>query len=279
MPFAKSIPANGAIPIGTSIRVAPALQAAATTAVADAVLVLGTTIDGLSEDEAERRRAKYGRNVVVPASRRGRLQLRSRAVGKPLVVLLAVLAVVSFATADVRAGTVIVLMVLLGVVLRFVQEARADTAAAKLKALIRVTATVLRGGQPREVPMEDLVPGDVVQLCAGDMIPADVRLIPCKDLHLIQSSLTGATFPAEKSAAPAPTGRPPLDLRHVCYLGHSVESGSALALVVTTGRETYLGTMAGVIVEQPVETSFDKGIARFTWLMIGSSWSWSLWSS
>lgn len=268
MPLPKSNPANGTLPAGTSIRVSPALLAAASSDSAVALRDHGTSTDGLSDEEAERRRATHGRNVLVPASRRGRLRLLGRALVNPLVVLLALLAAVSFATGDVRAGTVIVLMVLLGVVLRFVQESRADAAAAKLKALIRVTATVVRGGQPREIPIEDLVPGDVVQLVAGDMIPADVRLITCKDLHVVQSSLTGETFPAEKSDVPEPAGRPPLELRNVCFLGTSVESGSALAVVVSTGRETYLGTMADVIVEQPAETSFDRGIARFTWLMI-----------
>ena len=100
------------------------------------------------------------------------------------------------------------LMVVLGVVLRFVQEARADSAAAKLRAMISVKATVLRDGQPQEVPIGDLVPGDVVELAAGDMIPADVRLISCKDLFLIQASLTGESFPVEKFAAREEIARP-----------------------------------------------------------------------
>jgi len=268
MNFARSMLVNGQPPAGTAIRVSPNLLTAATTDAADALRTLETTPDGLTDDDADRRRERYGRNLVVPDVRHGRLRLLGHALVNPLVVLLAVLAAVSFATGDPRAGTVMVLMILLGVTLRFVQEKRADAAAAKLKALIRVTTTVVREGKPREAPLEDLVPGDIVQLAAGDMIPADLRLITCKDLYVSQSSLTGEAFPVEKADGPEPAGCPPLELRNVCFLGTSVESGTARALVVATGRQTYLGSMAGAIVEQPVPTSFDRGIARFTWLMI-----------
>jgi Mg2+-importing ATPase len=159
--------------------------------------------------------------------------------------------------------------VLIGVVLRFVQEARASTAAAKLQAMISVHATVVRDGQPQEVPIGLLAPGDVVQLAAGDMIPADVRLLSCKDLFLIQGTLTGESFPVEKFATREETAdRSPLELTNVCYLGTSVESGAATALVVATGLTTYLGGVSTAI-EQPQEpTSFDRGMSQFTWLMI-----------
>jgi len=154
-------------------------------------------------------------------------------------------------------------------VLRFVQEARADSAAAKLRAMISVHATVLRDGRPREVPVADLVPGDVVELAAGDMIPADVRLLSCKDLFLTQASLTGEAFPVEKFAArEEAAGRSPLEWTNVCYLGTSVESGAATAVVVATGLTTFLGGISTTLVEQQVPTSFDRGMTRFTWLMI-----------
>ena len=160
-------------------------------------------------------------------------------------------------------------MVILGVVLRFVQEARASSAAAKLQAMISVHATVLRGGQPQEVPIGYLVPGDVVQLAAGDMIPADVRLLSCKDLFLIQGSLTGESFPVEKFAVrEEAAGRSPLELTNVCYLGTSVESGAATAVVVATGLATFLGGMSSAIEEAQEPTSFDRGMSNFTWLMI-----------
>jgi len=163
-----------------------------------------------------------------------------------------------------------VLMVALGVVLRFVQEARADTAAARLKAMISVTATVVRGGQAREIPVAQIVPGDVVKLAAGDMIPGDVRLVGAKDLFIVQGALTGESFPVEKfdQAEADATTKPAVELRNVCFLGTSVESGSATAVVIATGFDTYLGSMADAIVGAPTQTSFDKGVKRFTWLMI-----------
>ena len=120
------------------------------------------------------------------------------------------------------------IMVVLGVSLRFFQEARADAAAAKLKAMIHVTATVIRDGKEREIPLAELVPGDVIRLAAGDMIPADIRLLTCRDLFLTQASLTGEAFPIEKFEAPDDVaGKTPLELRNLCFLGTSVESGSA----------------------------------------------------
>ena len=136
---------------------------------------LRTAPTGLTADEVERRLEEYGPNVVAEERRLGVLRLLGRAVMNPLVILLSVLAAVSLLTGDLRSSVVMAVMVLLGVVLRFVQEARADAAAAKLKAMISVTATVIREGQPTEVPLGHLVPGDVVELAAGDMIPADVR--------------------------------------------------------------------------------------------------------
>jgi Mg2+-importing ATPase len=253
------------------IRVSPVLLETAAEDADDVLRRLQTSLAGLSDEEAEQRRLQYGRNIVVPGSRHPHLALLGRALINPLVILLLGLATVQFVTpeGDIRAAIVMVVMVVLGVSLRFWQEARADTAAAKLKAMIRVTATVVRGGQSREIPLEELVPGDVVQLAAGDMIPADLRVLSCKDLHLIQGSLTGEAFPVEKaSVREALAGRSPLELHNVCFLGTSVDSGSARGCIVATGLNSYLGSMATAIVQQQVQTSFDKGISRFTWLMI-----------
>jgi len=158
----------------------------------------GCSRTGLPDEEAARRLEQVGPNAVASEQGHGRLGLLGKALLNPLVILLSVLAIVSLATGDIRASVVMLLMVVLGVVLRFVQESRADTAAAKLRAMIRVTATVLRDGKAREIPLAELVPGDVVKLCAGDMIPADVRLISCKDLFVTQASLTGESLPVEK---------------------------------------------------------------------------------
>jgi Mg2+-importing ATPase len=251
-----------------SIRVSPALLEAASDEV-DAVLRrLETSRAGLSTDAADRRSLIHGHNVVAREDAHPRLQLLVRALVNPLVILLLSLATFSLLTNDYPAAAVMTLMVILGVVLRFVQEARADSAAAKLRAMISVKATVLRDGCAVELPISQLVPGDIVELCAGDMIPADVRLITCKDLFVIQASLTGEPFPVEKfTAAEAVENQSPLDLKNVCYLGTSVESGSALAVIVATGLNTLLGGMSSSIVALPT-TSFDRGVSRFTWLMI-----------
>jgi Mg2+-importing ATPase len=252
-----------------AIRVCPELLEAAGCDAAAVLNQMGTCAKGLAEAEAERRQAAYGPNVVARESRYGALVLIGKAFLNPLVVLLLVLAAVSLATGDSAAAVIMAVMVLLGVGLRFVQEYRADTAAAKLKQMISVTATVVRDGQAREVPLGCLVPGDVVQLAAGDMIPADVRLLSCKDLFVVQSSLTGETFPVEKAEAPEPgKSATPLELKNVCYLGTSVESGTGQAVIVATGRQTLLGGMATAIVEQGRETAFDRGVRSFTWLMI-----------
>jgi len=231
--------------------------------------MLGTAPAGLTEAEAAERLQKYGPNEVAYEKKHSwwhRLYTASR---NPLVILLTVLAILSFATGDIRAGTVMLLMVVLGLSLRFVQETKADNAAAKLKAMISVTATVVRDGQPREIPLRDLVPGDVVKLCAGDMIPGDVRLVSAKDLFVIQATLTGESLPVEKMEAPDARARvSPIERTNLCFLGTSVESGSATAVIAATGAQTYFGSVASSLAGQQPETAFEKGVKRFTWLMI-----------
>jgi P-type Mg2+ transporter len=228
-----------------------------------------TDENGLTDREARRRLERYGHNVVAQEQRFRRFRLLGRACVNPLVILLLALAALALMTGDVRAATVMLSMVVLGVALRFVQESRADSAAAKLKAMISVTATAVRGGQPMELPLGRLVPGDVVRLAAGDMIPADLRITASKDLFVIQSSLTGESLPVEKfDAKEERPGTPLLELKNICFLGTSVESGTATGVIVETGLKTYLGGMAQAIVGQKVETSFDQGVTRFTWLMI-----------
>ena len=175
----------------------------------------------------------------------------------------------SFLTSDQRATIVILVMVVLGVVLRFVQEMRADDASEKLKAMVSNTATLVRGGKEMELPLKLLVPGDVIRLAAGDMVPADVRLLSAKDLFVNQAALTGEALPVERHATPAPTDIVnPLDLPNLCFLGSNVESGAATAVVIHTGEHTYFGSLAASIVGQRVLTGFDKGVNKFTWLMI-----------
>src|ERR1700730_8281681 len=161
------------------------------------------------------------------------------------------------------------IMVVLSVGLRFWQEARADAAAEKLKAMIHVTATAVRDGVAREIPLRNLLQGDIIKLAAGDMIPGDVRLLFSKDLFVSQGSLTGESLPVEKLHDPETKDESsPTELRNTCFMGTSVESGTATAVVVTTGVQTYLGSMARSITGERVQTSFDQGLNRFTWLMM-----------
>ena len=251
------------------IRVDPLLLATASQSIEGVYQQLRSRPEGLTTDEAEARLAEHGPNAVAADERKSLGLLIWRAVINPLVLLLAVLATISFSTGDVRAGFVMSLMIVLGVGLRLTQERRADRTAAKLKAMISVTAAVFRDGQPQELPVSHLVPGDVVKLAAGDMIPADVRIVGAKDLFVMQSSLTGESFPVEKFDVDTdPSRRSPIEITNLAFLGSSVESGSATAVVVVTGRDTYLGSMAGSLAAQPTETAFDKGVARFTWLML-----------
>ena len=230
---------------------------------------LTTSPQGLSDDEAAERLEVFGPNEVAQETKHTRIFRIWTAVRNPLVVLLTVLATLSYATHDIAGGTVMMLMVVLGVMLRFVQETRADSAAAKLKAMISVTATVVRDGQEREIPLRELVPGDVVKLCSGDMIPGDVRLISAKDLFIIQATLTGESLPVEKTDAPdARANLSAIERNNLCFLGTSVESGTAAAVIVATGSQTYFGKVARSLVGRQPETAFDKGVKKFTWLML-----------
>jgi P-type Mg2+ transporter len=251
------------------IEVSPLLMEMAHTDAVATLQRLQTSSQGLSQTEAQRRLELHGHNIVTKEQHHRLLKILGRACANPLVILLLLLAAVSLATGDLRAPIVMFSMVVLGVSLRFLQEARADNAAAKLKAMISVTATVLRDGQKVELPLSQLVPGDIVLLAAGDMIPADLRLIACKDLFVIQASLTGESLPVEKFDSPENGNSKSVgEMRNVCFLGTSVESGSATGAIVETGLKTYLGSMAQSIAGQHVPTSFDKGVNRFTWLMI-----------
>jgi P-type Mg2+ transporter len=225
--------------------------------------------DGLSQAEADSRLKQYGLNEIAREKRQSALMRLLSNVKNPLVLLLTALGVLSFLTGDLRATAVIFVMVFLGVVLRFFQEMRADNAAEKLKAMVSNTATLVRDGKEAEVPLKMLVPGDIIRLAAGDMVPADVRVLSAKDLFLNQAALTGESLPVERKAgAVSADVQNPLELPNICFLGSNVESGSATAVVIHTGDKTYFGSLAASIIGQRQLTSFDKGVNRFTWLMI-----------
>jgi len=230
---------------------------------------LGSGPGGLDSTEAGARLKLHGTNEFAREKHQSLLMRLVDNLKNPLVLLLSALGVLSYLTGDQRATVVIFVMVFLGVVLRFYQEMRADHAAEKLQAMVSNTATVLRDGKDTEEALKLLVPGDIIRLAAGDMVPADVRVLVAKDLFLNQVALTGEALPVEKHADPAPMDiQNPLELTNICFLGSNVESGSATAVVLHTGAQTYFGSMAVRIIAPRQPTSFDLGINQFTWLMI-----------
>jgi Mg2+-importing ATPase len=236
---------------------------------ADLLRDVGSSPEGLTDAEAESRLQRVGPNLIAreqPQSVGRELLGRAR---NPLNFLLLGLAAVSWATGDVRAAIVIVAMVILSVTLAFVQEHRSNKAAAALRAMVHTTASARRGGAFKEVPLDTLVPGDIVRLSAGDLIPADLRLLTSKDLHINQSALTGEAMPVEKQEAPpASKADDPLDACNLCFMGSNVLSGTATGVILETGPNTSFGKLADTVVGTRIETAFDKGITRFTWLML-----------
>jgi Mg2+-importing ATPase len=252
-----------------NIQVSPAVLDAARKDGEELLRDLGTSLGGLTLAEAEERARTTGPNEVAQERKQGSPVRLLKIIRNPLVILLTTLSAISFATGDARAGSVMAIMVALSVGLRFWQEARADAAAEKLKAMIHVTATAIRDGVAKEMPLRDLVPGDIIKLSAGDMIPGDVRVLSSKDLFVSQGSLTGESLPVEKFHDPETKEESsPIELKNTCFMGTSVESGTATAAVVTTGVHTYLGSMARSITGERTLTSFDQGLNRFTWLMM-----------
>lgn len=246
------------------------LTEAANASVDDALELCASSSSGLSEEEAARRLAAHGYNEIASEKSLSWERRLFRALRNPLVILLFVLAAVSLGSGDGRSAVVIALMITLGVALRFIQESRADASAAALRAMIHVTTTVRRNGGQKEIPLREVVPGDIVIVAAGDMIPADVRLLGARDLFVSQASLTGESLPIEKSEAPerVSDATPALERRNLCFLGTSVQSGTGSAVVVRTGGATLFGSIASHMTVESPPSAFDRGITRFTWLMI-----------
>ncbi|WP_449426724.1 magnesium-translocating P-type ATPase [Rhodanobacter umsongensis] len=243
---------------------------------------LETTSAGLDEEQIEARLHRDGPNEVSHEKPPHWSRQLLRAFKNPFIVVLLVLAVVQvFATPDDMSGPIIIaVMVAISVLLNFTQEFRSSRAAENLKAMVRNTATVTRKAsdghsEQIEVPVVELVAGDIVHLGAGDMVPGDLRLLSAKDLFISQAILTGESLPVEKSApARVSDGSSPqkydspLDLPTVCYMGTNVISGTAAAVVVATGARSYLGSLAHSMSGQRVQTSFDRGVKSVSWLLI-----------
>jgi len=231
---------------------------------------LAVTQEGLTSTEVEKRLQEFGRNEVAKEKRRSFFDRILDEFKNPLTILLIVLGIISYLTGDVRATIMIMIMVIMGVVLRNVQEARADNAAEKLKAMVSTTAAVVREGVKKEISLEEIVPGDIVHLSVGDMVPADLRLLTEKDLFINQATLTGESVPVEKKPdTMSASAKNVIEFSNICFMGSNVVSGSATAVAINTGKNTYFGSIAHNIMGARVETSFDKGVNQFTYLMIG----------
>lgn len=242
---------------------------------------------GLTEEEVESRQEQYGKNEVAHEKSASWYRMLYTNLVNPFVILLVVLGLVSYFTGDIRATIVVGVMVVVSVLMRFIQEFRSSRAAEKLQSMVNNTATVTRQlesiSQKVEIPFKELVPGDIVHLSAGDMVPADVRLLQSKDLFISQSVLTGEALPVEKYAFNNPTVPPPgmannkvtnhhdtqlLENNNICFMGTNVVSGSGVALVAATGANTYFGSMSKAITGRRSMTSFDLGVNKVTFLLI-----------
>ncbi len=225
---------------------------------------LGSSAQGLAAEEARRRLAQHGPNETASAKRTGVVKQILASLVSPLVLVLLAASVVSAVLGDPIDAFIISAIVLFSTGLDFYQTRRSQQAADKLQSQVALTATVLRDGNWIEVVRREVVPGDVIRLSAGDLVPADARLIEERDLHANQAALTGESLPAEKEAGDSDAApENPADARNMVFLGSNIESGTATALVVTTGKDTSFGDIAARLAARPPETDFDRGTRQF----------------
>ena len=240
--------------------------------------VLNTSPEGISGAQTEELREQYGENRITRGKKLSLAGRLKSAFVNPFSLILCALALVSLFTEVIWAkpgeknpASVVIIagMVLVSGVLRLVQETRSGNAAARLSGMLRTTACVERLESGRqELPLEELVVGDVIHLAAGDMIPADLRILEAKDLFVSQSALTGESEPVEKTGLPDSREVPALQKRCLAFTGSSVVSGSARGVVAAVGDGTVLGSMAGKLAEKKTETSFEKGMNAVSWLLV-----------
>ena len=224
---------------------------------------LEVTESGLSEEQADSARDIHGSNNLGAKKRVGLLVELAERCRNPLVIQLLVICLVALVMGDLRSAVVIGGMIVLSVVLAYVQEHRSSKAVERLQAMVSANCLVVREGKETTLPIAQVVPGDIVVLQAGSLIPADLRLISAKDFFVSQSSLTGESMPVEKHADPASaTGRGIIELPNACFQGSNVLSGTARGVVVNTGRMTQFGSISEKLAGHRVQTSFDKGHRR-----------------
>lgn len=261
------------------------IQFAAANPLEEVLKNLHTTIHGLDAEGISISRAKFGSNQVTREKKKSLPKRMAEAFINPFTAILFCLALVSMVTDmvfpyfsllgsvpedfDPVTVVIIVTMVVISGTLRFVQESRSGNAAEKLLAMITTTCTVTRRDQEKiEIPMHDLVVGDIVHLSAGDMIPADVRVLDAKDLFVSQASLTGESEPIEKTAALSAYKQSVTDYTNIAFMGSNVISGSAAAVVICVGDNTLFGSMTSAVAEEAVETNFTKGVNEVSWVLI-----------
>lgn len=261
------------------------IQFAATHPTQETLEYLNTTLCGLEPGKVEENRSEYGSNKVTREKKKTLPQRLAGAFINPFTAILFCLALVSSFTDmifphfslfgcvpkdfDCLTVVIILTMVFLSGTLRFVQESRSGNAAEKLLAMITTTCTVTRKGQEMaEIPLDEVVVGDIVHLSAGDMLPADVRILDAKDLFVSQASLTGESEPIEKIPMVNETRDAITDYTNIAFMGSNVLSGSASAVVVTVGDHTLFGSMASEVAHEAVETSFSKGVNAVSWVLI-----------
>lgn len=230
---------------------------------------LDASPEGLTSAEAEQRLANYGPNETVATRQLGSARQLVILLSDPLVLILLAASLISAVLGQQLNAAIIVVIVLLSVALNFVQTARSEQAAERLRAQVAPTSTVLRDESWGELPRPGLVPGDIIRLSAGDLVPADARLLEARDLHVQQAALTGESLPTEKTATDEQVlSRSLAEAPDVVLLGTSVVSGFATAVVVATGRATAFGDIVARLGRRPPETEFARGLRRFSFLMM-----------
>jgi Mg2+-importing ATPase len=232
------------------------------------LMLLDTKPEGLSNEEVQKRIIKYGLNLLKSKKRKGTITLLLLQFKSPIILLLLFSSILSFFLGDPTDGSIIIIILLFSNFLGFWQERKASNAIYDLLAKVQVVASVMRGGMKQDVSVEEIVPGDIVLLSAGKMVPGDSIIIESKDLFTNEATLTGETFPAEKYKGVVPSDTPMSQRKNVLYMGTNVVSGNAKALVVQTGKKTEFGKISEHLKLRPMETEFERGIRRFGYLLL-----------
>ena len=237
----------------------------------DLLHLLQTSPAGLSSAEATQRLRHYGANSFVQESRFTALFSFLRLFANPLVIILLIASAISLVLGDPVGGLIIISIVVLSLLLNFFMEFQARHAVEKIQKQVATTAAVIRDGKEQELPVAELVPGDIIRLNAGDLVPADCRLLKVTDLHVRESALTGESLPVEKSADDLSAGKHGVaDASNSVFLGTAVQTGIGAAVVICTGKDTAFGEIAKRLAMRPPETEFGRGIRHFglmiTWV-------------